>query len=214
MRCDHARADRSRSPGSPPVARLTAATDAGRAARCDVGRTRTAEPHPGRSSGTVVCCDRTLSARHQGAAHRRCSAMTPRSAATTSCRCARRRSSCRTSAIRSPVHDATMLDRATSSTAVTVTTDTDVAAEFGKQPKRDRRRVRPIRRRSSTTDASREAPAPPPAPIDAEKLEDKPLEVAIAPPPPPSSKPDPAAATAAARGEKPPPPKPVSRRRT
>ena len=66
--------------------------------------------------------------------------------------------------------------------AITIGADTDVAAEFGAQPKQidvaftdDKTpleaMIKPI------------TPAPPPAPIDAEKLEDKPLEVAIVQPP-------------------------------
>jgi hypothetical protein len=64
--------------------------------------------------------------------------------------------------------------------SVSITTDTDVAAEFGLQPKevdvaleapKLQEMVKPL------------TPRPPPRPIDAEKLEDKPLQVAIAPPP-------------------------------
>lgn len=66
--------------------------------------------------------------------------------------------------------------------AITVTADTEVAAEFGLQPKEIdvafaddqmiEQLVKPL------------TPPTPVAPIDPEKLEDKPLEVAIAPPPP------------------------------
>jgi TonB family protein len=65
---------------------------------------------------------------------------------------------------------------------LTVTVDTDVTAEFGEVPERIDvafadpaeldKLIKPI------------TPALPPPPIDAEKLDDKPLEVAIAPPPP------------------------------
>ncbi|HZJ62510.1 MAG TPA: energy transducer TonB [Kofleriaceae bacterium] len=64
--------------------------------------------------------------------------------------------------------------------SVAITADTDVAAEFGLQPKEIdvalqvppiQELVRPL------------TPRPPPKKIDAEKLEDKPLQVAIAPPP-------------------------------
>ncbi len=88
--------------------------------------------------------------------------------------------------------------------ALTIAADTDVAAEFVPTPEKidvafaDDQQIealiKPI------------VPTPPPAPIDPEKLEDKPLEVAIAPPPklppPPQIKPPP------------PPPPPPSRRRT
>lgn len=67
--------------------------------------------------------------------------------------------------------------------ALTIAADTEVAAEFGAQPKvidvafADDKQIealiKPI------------APTPPPPPIDPEKLEDKALEVAIAPPPKP-----------------------------
>ena len=66
---------------------------------------------------------------------------------------------------------------------VTITADTDVVAEFGLQPKEVEV--------AFANDQQIEAlikpltPTPPPPPIDAEKLDDKPLEVAIAPPPPP-----------------------------
>jgi outer membrane biosynthesis protein TonB len=64
--------------------------------------------------------------------------------------------------------------------ALTVTADTDVAAEFGLQPEEVNvaleapsieRLVKPL------------TPKPPPTPIDAEKLDDKPLQVALKPPP-------------------------------
>ncbi|HEX3482529.1 MAG TPA: TonB family protein [Kofleriaceae bacterium] len=70
--------------------------------------------------------------------------------------------------------------------ALTVTTDTDVAAEFGHQPKEVdvaldtppiEQLVKPL------------APRPPPVPIEAEKLEDRPLQVALKPPPKPEQKP-------------------------
>ncbi|MDB4961418.1 MAG: hypothetical protein JWP01_1417 [Myxococcales bacterium] len=70
---------------------------------------------------------------------------------------------------------------------LTITADTEVAAEFGKQPEEIdvafaneamiAELVKPI------------SPVTPPSPIDAEKLDEKPLEVAIAPPPPPEIKP-------------------------
>lgn len=68
---------------------------------------------------------------------------------------------------------------------LTVTTDTEVAADFGHQPKevdvaletpRLDQLVKPL------------APRLPPTPIDAEKLEDPPLQVALKPPPKPDQK--------------------------
>lgn len=73
--------------------------------------------------------------------------------------------------------------------SITVTADTDVTAEFGLQPKevdvaletpKIQDLVKPL------------TPRPPPKPIDAEKLEDAPLQVAIKPPPPPKQLPPPA----------------------
>jgi outer membrane biosynthesis protein TonB len=64
--------------------------------------------------------------------------------------------------------------------SVAITADTDVAAEFGLQPKE----VDVALQTPKVPDMIRPpAPRPPPKPIDAEKLEDKPLQVAIAPPP-------------------------------
>lgn len=67
---------------------------------------------------------------------------------------------------------------------VTITADTDVIAELGVTPeqievafaddKQLEQLIKPL------------TPTPPPAPIEAEKLEDAPLEVALAPPPPPT----------------------------
>ncbi|MBA3460894.1 MAG: energy transducer TonB [Deltaproteobacteria bacterium] len=91
---------------------------------------------------------------------------------------------------------------------LTVTTDTDVAADFGLQPKQidvafanDEKieaLIKPIE------------PTPPPAPIDAEKLEDKPLEVAIVQPPkvtppPPITPPPPPPPPPEAKKQEPPP---------
>ncbi len=72
---------------------------------------------------------------------------------------------------------------------ITLTANTEVAAKFGLVPKE----VDVAFANDEQIDALKKpkAPAPPPAPIDAEKLEDKPLEVAIAPPPPNLVKPPP-----------------------
>jgi TonB family protein len=89
---------------------------------------------------------------------------------------------------------------------ITVRADTDVAVEFGLQPQRLEvsftdpveldKLIKPL------------TPKPPPSPIDAEKLEDKPVQVAIAPPPvvkpPPPIAPPPPPPEA----KKPPPPQP------
>jgi len=64
---------------------------------------------------------------------------------------------------------------------LTVTADTDIAAEFGKQPEEidvafaDEKMIAALVKPLT--------PVAPPPPIDAEKLDEKPLEVAIAPPP-------------------------------
>ncbi len=89
--------------------------------------------------------------------------------------------------------------------ALTVAADTDVAAEFVPTPEKidvafaDEQQIEALNKPI--------VPTPPPAPIDPEKLEDKPLEVAIAPPPkvppPPMIKPPP-----------PPPPPPEENKAT
>jgi TonB family protein len=66
--------------------------------------------------------------------------------------------------------------------AVTLTSDTDVAAEFGLQPKE----VDVALETPKIQDLVKPLTPKPPAPIDAEKLDDKPLEVALKPPPPPA----------------------------
>jgi TonB family protein len=92
--------------------------------------------------------------------------------------------------------------------SVAITADTDVAAEFGLQPKevdvaletpRLQDMVRPL------------TPRPPPRPIDAEKLDDKPLQVALAPlpkvqPPPQIQPPKPPEDKKPAAPPQPPPP--------
>ncbi|HEU4730002.1 MAG TPA: energy transducer TonB [Kofleriaceae bacterium] len=89
--------------------------------------------------------------------------------------------------------------------AFALTTDTDVAAEFGLQPKE--------------VDVALETPAiqdlvkpltprPPPPPIDAEKLEEQPLQVALKPPPKPPQIQPPQAAPP------PPPPPPQQQQKT
>ena len=66
--------------------------------------------------------------------------------------------------------------------AVTIKADTDVVAEFGEVPKQiDVAFADPTDLQKLIQPA---APKPPPSPIDAEKLEEAPLEVAIAPIPP------------------------------
>ena len=69
---------------------------------------------------------------------------------------------------------------------LTVTADTDVSAEFGRQPKEVDvaidtppidQLVKPL------------TPKPPPVPIEAEKLEDRPLQIALKPAPRPEQKP-------------------------
>src|SRR5439155_6282842 len=64
--------------------------------------------------------------------------------------------------------------------SVAITADTDVAAEFGLQ----RKEVDVAIETPKLQDIVRPlTPKPPPRPIDAEKLDDKPIEAAIAPPP-------------------------------
>ncbi|HEX3761429.1 MAG TPA: TonB family protein [Kofleriaceae bacterium] len=86
------------------------------------------------------------------------------------------------------VHDAVKAasDGSVFDCTMTVTSDTDVAADFGHQPKevdvaidtpKIDQLVKPL------------APKPPPVPIDAEKLDDPPLQVALKPPPKPDQKP-------------------------
>lgn len=71
---------------------------------------------------------------------------------------------------------------------VTVTADTDVAAEFGLQPKE----VDVALETPTIQDLVKPLTPTPPTPIDAEKLDDAPLQVAIKPPPPPTQLPPPA----------------------
>ena len=89
---------------------------------------------------------------------------------------------------------------------VTIQADTDVVAEFGEVPKQvDVAFADPTQLDKLIQPP---APTPPPSPIDAEKLDEKPMEVAIAPippqlkqlPPPPPPEPPPPE-------QKPPPPK-------
>ncbi|MGE3767354.1 MAG: energy transducer TonB [Kofleriaceae bacterium] len=72
---------------------------------------------------------------------------------------------------------------------ITLTASTEVAATFGLVPKE----VDVAFANDEVIDEILKplTPTPPPTPIDAEKLEDKPLEVAIAPPPPEVVKPPP-----------------------
>jgi TonB family protein len=73
--------------------------------------------------------------------------------------------------------------------SITVTADTDVAAEFGLQPKEVDVAIETPKLQELVKPLT---PKLPPKPIDAEKLDDKPLEVAIKPPPPPQQVPPPA----------------------
>jgi outer membrane biosynthesis protein TonB len=66
--------------------------------------------------------------------------------------------------------------------ALTVTADTDVAAEFGLQPKEVDVALETPKIQDLVKPLS---PRPPPTPIEAEKLEDTPLQVALKPPPKP-----------------------------
>ncbi|HEX4419477.1 MAG TPA: energy transducer TonB [Kofleriaceae bacterium] len=68
--------------------------------------------------------------------------------------------------------------------AVTVTADTDVAAEFGLQPKEVDVALETPRIEDLIKPLTKQPPAPP-TPIDAEKLDDKAIEVALKPPPKP-----------------------------
>jgi len=72
--------------------------------------------------------------------------------------------------------------------SITITSDTDVAAEFGLQPKEIDVALETPRLPEL---AKPRTPPPPPPPIEAEKLDDKPLEVALAPPPKPAQLPPP-----------------------
>ncbi len=88
--------------------------------------------------------------------------------------------------------------------SITVTADTDVAAEFGLQPKEVDVAIETPKLQDLVKPLT---PKPPPPAIDAEKLEDKPLQVALAPPPkvappPPMIKPPPPPP----EDKKPPPP--------
>lgn len=65
---------------------------------------------------------------------------------------------------------------------LTITADTDVAAEFGEPP--DEIDVTMPTEEMIAKLVEPAAPEAPPTPIDAEKLEDKPIELAIKPPPP------------------------------
>jgi TonB family protein len=71
---------------------------------------------------------------------------------------------------------------------VTVTADTTVAAEFGLQPEE----VDVALETPTIQDLVKPLTPTPPTPIDAEKLDDAPLQVAIKPPPPPAQLPPPA----------------------
>lgn len=95
---------------------------------------------------------------------------------------------------------------------VAIDRDTDVAAEFGKQ--KERVDVAIMDPTAPVPDTLKpKEPTPPPPPIDAEKLEDKPLEVAIAPPPkqipPPLKPPPPPPPPPPAEAPKPPPAQPM-----
>jgi hypothetical protein len=83
----------------------------------------------------------------------------------------------------------------------TITADTTIAAEFGLTP--DEIQVAFENEATPSVDELVKplTPTPPPAPIDAEKLEEKPLEVAINPPPKPPQLPPP-------QVQPPPPPPP------
>jgi len=73
--------------------------------------------------------------------------------------------------------------------AITVTADTDVAAEFGLQPKEIDVAIEIPKIQDLMKPLTPQAPKP--KPIDAEKLDDQPLEVALTPPPPPTQVPPP-----------------------
>ena len=82
--------------------------------------------------------------------------------------------------------------------AIQVTADTDVAVEFGLQPKEIDVALTDPPKLDEVV--AMKLAAPPPPPIDAEKLDDKPMELALVKPPPPELKPPPQL--------KPPPPPP------
>jgi len=110
------------------------------------------------------------------------------------------------------VHDGDIVAAAAAGDAnectIAIDRDVDVAAEFGMQKERvDVAIIDPIAQIDEVLKPIE--PAPPPAPIDAEKLEDKPLEVAIAPPPktlPPPPVPPPPPPPPPPEAQKPPPP--------
>ncbi|CAN5782463.1 hypothetical protein BH11MYX2_BH11MYX2_13300 [soil metagenome] len=88
--------------------------------------------------------------------------------------------------------------------ALTLTTDTDVGAELGLQPKE----IEVALQEQTPLDKVLTKPTPqPPKPIDAEKLEEKALEVALAKPPPEIIKPPPPIPPPPPE-QQPPPPKP------
>ncbi len=70
--------------------------------------------------------------------------------------------------------------------ALTVTTDTAVAADFGHQPKEVDVALEPPQIEQLVKPL---IPRPPPTPIEAEKLDEPPLQVALKPPPKPDQKP-------------------------
>jgi TonB family protein len=75
--------------------------------------------------------------------------------------------------------------------AVTVTHDTDVAAEFGLQPKEVDVALESSKMEDMVKPLTPKPPPPPPTPIEAEKLDEQPLQVALKPPPKPLQAPPP-----------------------